>query len=217
MRRSSLDETRSSDTIGERRGMLDSTSARVRGRRRGLLQVMATCSQLAIVAAACTPTVEGRWGDLANGGDVSLLRDRGSLCRTWNRAEADSPPPACKQHHGDPNDPVCATWAASALPPEFPAVGQCWGATCEFQPQYPDTTLAPCVPGPDGDAYCSAWAQAWLVGDAVAVTKCTDVKLCVLEGCFPTADGPPSSVCADNELCVRRGQGAPHCEVPCTP
>ncbi len=135
----------------------------------------------------------------------------------------------------DPNG--CQDWAAQRVPPGLPLRSDCGGAPCSARvptntgdPTDPAQRLhVTCHPGPSGDAFCKAFFQQFVLGDASVPVRCAAV--CNYErvgddgGCTlgPDVAGCVMDLTCDDHcslggptLCVTRGSTT-SCEPPCTP
>jgi hypothetical protein len=148
-------------------------------------------------------------------------------------------------------DDDCQTWIASHFPPSYPVFNfGCHSNRCDIsaiplgagnptpaQDHGPGKEVY-CTPGPEGDNYCTAFFEQFILGDAHVLAWCQDE--CVVEsaGQPPSADqcvagtefhacvttGPDNASCyaqgsfADLQLCVERTDaGFANTEIPCAP
>jgi hypothetical protein len=198
-----------------------------------------------VIVLACGGQVYGNpLGYLDDGGvfhspDGAIVFGPGSACVGYDRAAFDSILPAISCS----TDDDCNQWLHAHVPTGYAydatctqagAVKKCNAQFIGGQPTINTGAGVYCTPGPEGDAYCTALLNQFLLGDGHSRSSC--VRLCQLNSpennppyCEPGTDqykcspAQPLENCACDqttlaklELCVDRGD-ASHCEAPCTP
>ncbi len=164
----------------------------------------------------------GKWGDLAQGGDVSELHDPGTFCKTWSPADY-SPPPSC---HGAAETPACSSWIKAATPPNFPIdYAECdtTRGVCDATPAF--SHIVTCNSGKAGDDYCAAWAEAWMKPGVNVHANCvnrgdpSEPSACDFLSCDPSDPHGlqvTTKFCDPTEMCVVHDGGSFSCETPCS-
>jgi hypothetical protein len=156
-------------------------------RKLRIAHVLTTAAALAPLFAGCAASVtdNGKWGDLAEGGDVNKLHDAGTYCASWSPSDY-SPPPLCNTQH----DGFCREWAQNAFPPSLLVSSdptQCLKddgahtAHCT-SPGEEYRKIQKCNPGEAGDAYCEAFYEAWMPSGVRVNAKCWDGTCESLDG-----------------------------------
>jgi len=207
--------------------------------------VAATTTGLAAVAACGGEVFGNPIGYLDDGGvfhspDGAVVFGPGSACPGYDSAAFAS----LGSSEPCSTDQECADWFRAHAPSNYTWNAKCTQGiettaktcTADFVNEVATVNTGAgvsCTPGAEGDAYCTAMYGQFLLGDARVSSTCTHLcKMHIPEqgppycesgtDVYKCSTGRPGESCtcddtplANLELCVERGDGGEHCEVPC--
>jgi hypothetical protein len=162
--------------------------------------------------------------------DGALVIAPGSACNAFDSAallDCDSGGSNACNHECKSRDD-CIDWASQHVPVGFPIFAACSEQGCLVNtPEDLDhQTFSPandleihCLPGADGDAFCSAYFDQFITNGGTTSAHCIQgpsYAACAADLSCLLPDGAAGAFCGNLELCVLRG-GEYGCEAPCRP